>query len=144
MKRNLTPEQIEKRDARRTQFRALWKTVAAMPELQRIQIANKLGLRTVEGHELSLCNTMLVAMQLPTASVLGGFRQWLKQGRAVRKGEHGAMIWVPIGKKENGNGTESPVAGEPASETDETRFIIGTIFDIAQTEEVETSETVAA
>lgn len=135
MKRILTAEQIEKRDARRTQFRKLVKMVADLPELQRVQIANKFGLRTVEGHELSLCNTMLVYMQNSGASMVGGFRQWIKSGRAVRKGEHGMMIWVPIGHKDE---TGTPNQEQDARDLDDTRFIIGTVFDVSQTDEIET------
>ena len=144
MKRTLTAEQQQKRDARRAQFRALWKQVAAMPELERISMAHKFGLRTVEGHELSLCNTMLIIMQNPKATVMGGFRQWIKQGRAVRKGEHGCMIWVPVGRR-NEEQAQSGEAGVPPGMSgqdvqDERCFIIGTVFDIAQTDEIETSK----
>lgn len=145
MRKQLTAEQIEKRDARKAQFRALWKQVAAMPELERIQLANKLGIVTVDGHELSLANTMLVALQNPAASIVGGFRQWINHGRAVMKGQHGMMIWVPVGGRKNdapldGSNSSSAVAdGAPESEND-TRFIIGTVFDIGQTQEIETGK----
>lgn len=136
-RRILTPEQQAARDERRAKFRALWKRVGDMPELERVQMANKLGLHTVDGHELSLCNTMLVALQNPAASVVGGFRQWIGQGRAVRKGEHGCMIWVPIGGKKS---EEAAAPTEPgATEDAETRFIIGTVFDVGQTEEITTA-----
>ena len=136
MKRQLTEEQKAKSAERKAKFRALWKTVAATPELERIQKFGKLGIITVEGHELSLANMMLVAMQKPGATVVGGFRQWIKQGRAVRKGEHGAMIWCPTEKKVE-KGTMNP-AGEAGSvEAMETHFIIGTVFDIGQTDEIE-------
>lgn len=139
MKRNLTPEQQAKRVERKALFHALWKQVAAMPELERVQLANKFGLRTVEGHELSLGNTMLVYLQNPQASVMGGFRQWISQGRAVRKGEHGCMIWVPIGARKAG-AESTPAADAPATDAEsDTRFIIGTVFDIAQTQEIEPS-----
>lgn len=145
MKRQLTAEQTAARDARREKFKVLWRQVKAMPELARIEMANKLGLRTVEGHELSLCNTMLVATQLPGASVLGGFRQWLKQGRAVRKGEHGAMIWVPCGAKKDSTelGVGEPTTSTESGEPEDRRFIIGTVFDIGQTEEIEVNHPVA-
>lgn len=134
--RKLSAEQIEARDKRRAAFRELWKVVAKMPDQERIAMASKFGITTCEGRELSLCNQLLVAMQSPKASFVGGFRQWLKVGRAVRKGEHGAMIWVPISK---GTGT---MAHDEASGQDfevmQTRFLIGTVFDIAQTDEVET------
>lgn len=148
MTRKLTTEQIAKRDARRAQFRALWKQVGNMPELERIQLSNKLGLITPDGHAFSLGNAMLIAIQRPNATVLGGFRQWLKHGRAVRKGEHGCMIWVPCGGKSNtaaldGSTSNSAVTDGAPTETGDTRFIIGTVFDISQTDEVETGQTVA-
>lgn len=139
MKKQLTAEQIEKRDARRAAFKGLVKQLANLPELTRVQIANKFGLRTVEGHELSLCNTCLVYMQAPTASMVGGFRQWIKAGRAVRKGQHGLMIWVPIGHKDE---TGTPNQEQDARDLDDTRFIIGTVFDISQTDEIETAQAV--
>jgi hypothetical protein len=137
MKRQLTAEQTAKRDERRAKFKALWKQVAAMPELERVHLAAQYGFRTVEGRELSLCNSMLIALQLPGASVLGGFRQWIKAGRCVRKGQHGAMIWVPTGCRKAGEPAESPINGSPVpdGEGQDTRFMIGTVFDIAQTEE---------
>lgn len=146
--RTLTAEQIAKRDERRAQFRKLIKQVADMPELARVQLANKLGIITAEGHQLSLCNTMLVALQCPQASIVGGFRQWIQHGRAVIKGQHGMMIWVPVGGHKNdtpldGSTSVSAVAdGEPSGEND-TRFIIGTVFDISQTQEIETGANVA-
>lgn len=142
MKRQLTPAEQAKREERHAKFRAMWKQVANMPEFERIQIANKLGLITCDGHPLSLCNTMLIAMQLPNASVLGGFRQWINHGRAVRKGEHGAMIWVPTGGRKNdtpldgATSASAVVDSSPTAET-ERHFIIGTVFDISQTEEIQ-------
>jgi hypothetical protein len=143
MKRQLTAEQVAKRDTRRAQFKALWKQVAAMPELERIQMSNKLGLVTCDGHALSLCNTMLVALQHPGATVLGGFRQWLKHGRVVIKGQHGAMIWCPTCK--HCDGTQQPDGTDPvaAGNGDDLRFIIGTVFDISQTQEIEVDHPVA-
>lgn len=128
----MTEEQIEARDKRRAAFRELWKVVAKMPVQERVAMAHKFGITTCDGRELSLCNQILVAMQSPRASFVGGFRQWLKHGRAVRKGEHGAMIWVPIGRKSEESSTEASndEAGEKPG------FIIGTVFDISQTDEV--------
>lgn len=131
MRRQLTAEQVAKRDERVRRFRALWKQVADMPELERVQLANKVGIVTVDGRQLSPNNQCLLANQSPTVTVVGGFRQWLKQGRCVRKGEKGLMIWVPTSKRES-NGEEAP---KDASE--ETRFFIGTVFDIGQTAELE-------
>jgi hypothetical protein len=131
MKRQLTEEQKAKRQERVKRFRDLWKRVADMPEEERIQLANKVGIVTVEGRPLSPRNQCLCAMQNPTVTVVGGFRQWLKQGRAVMKGQHGMRIWVPTTKRD-GSGEEAP-----KDVADETRFFIGTVFDVGQTQEVE-------
>ena len=135
MKRTLTPEQIARRDERRAKFKVLWKQVADMPELERVQLANRTGLLTCDGHSLSPRNQCLIILQAPKASVVGGFRQWLKHGRAVRKGEHGAMIWVPTG----GRKSTGPQGETVLEEGTETRFTIGTVFDIGQTDAVGTA-----
>lgn len=136
-KRQLTPEQEAAKKARREKFAALWKQVAAMPELERVQLANKLGIVTCEGHELSLCNTMLIALQNPTASIVGGFRQWLKHGRCVRKGEHGSMIWCPTAGKSQEVPPMAVIVYGSEAPAENHRFIIGTVFDIGQTDELE-------
>lgn len=133
--RNLTPEQKAKSDERKARFRAFVKQVAAMGETEKAMIAAKLGYVTCEGHSLSLCNMMLLALQIPKGSIVGGFRQWLRHGRCVRKGEHGAMIWVPIGRKSE----ESQAQPSETTTTDSAEkpgFIIGTVFDISQTDEI--------
>lgn len=147
MKRVLTPEQKEKSESRKLRFRELVKRVAAMTDEQKAQLTSQMGcVMTCEGHAMSLCNTMLLLIQTGgTVSMVGGFRQWIKQGRCVRKGEHGHMIWVPTGGKANdvpldGSTSNSAVVdGEPAGESDR-RFIIGTVFDIGQTDEFKPDE----
>lgn len=138
--KKLTVQQKAARDARKARFKDLWKKVAAMPTAERVARANKLGLVNCDGRPLSMGNMLLVALQLPNASVLGGFRQWLRHGRAVRKGEHGAMIWVPCGSRSVNEPTteQAEVVDETESggESD-TRFVTGTVFDISQTEEIE-------
>lgn len=91
-----------------------------------MEFANRAGLRTIESRPLSHFNSCLVMRQLPQATILGGFRQWKGKGRSVRKGEHGATIFVPIGSKND--------AGDI---TERTGFVFGTLFDISQTEEIE-------
>lgn len=46
-------------------------------------------------HRYSLHNQVLIAFQMPGATRVAGFRQWLKLGYAVQKGEHGISIWAP-------------------------------------------------
>lgn len=144
MERELTEEQKAKAADRRKAFAAVWQQVALMSDAQRINIAARFGLRTVEDKQLSIPNTILVYLQQPTACVVGGFRQWLKHGRAVRKGEHGAAIWVPIFKPVDGSIHPAERCSElESAEAMETRFIIGTVFDISQTNEIETEQVVA-
>jgi antirestriction protein ArdC len=143
-KKTLNPEQQAAKLARRERFKALVKQVAAMTDEQRAQLTAKVGeVVTCEGRALSLTNTMLLLLQIPGASMVGGFRQWLKTGRCVRKGQHGAMIWVPLGvrKKEEAieEADEPETPDEPAARA-ERHFIAGTVFDISQTEAITEAE----
>lgn len=144
MKRQLTEEQKAKSAERKERFRKLVKQIADMPEVERAKMTIKIGaVVTCEGRALSVTNTMLCLLQNPTVSMVGGFRQWIKQGRAVIKGQHGIMIWVPVMKHADSNGrkpVELAPTDAPANEADERRFIIGTVFDIGQTQEIETAQ----
>ncbi len=133
-RKELTPEQIAARDARRSKFRALSKQIAAMSPDARAALAARMpGIVTVEGRALSCFNCCLVIMQNPGATIVGGFRQWIKHGRAVKKGEHGAQIWVPTGAKGGSDASEAPEDLESGSDC---RFISATIFDVTQTAEI--------
>lgn len=146
MKKQATAEQKAAAEARRAKFRAIAKQIADMTDAQRAELSARCPvIVTVEGRALSGKNSLLVAFQCPTATMVGGFRQWIKAGRCVRKGQRGLMIWVPTGgKKEDG------ASGEKAPQTDaeETRFVMGTVFDVSQTraldEAPDLAETVAA
>ncbi len=128
---NPTEEQKAATAARKTRFREYVKQIAAMSDEQRNALVHRIAPTTCEGHALSVANMMLIALQLPSATLVGGFRQWRKQGRCVKKGEHGAMIWCPGKAKEE----ETPENGDDAPEGKQF-FIIGTVFDLLQTEEV--------
>ena len=72
-------------------------------------------------------NSLLIRLERQEASLCGGYSEWLKAGRAVRKGEKGIQILIPLVlKKDKEN---------PNSETF-TRFRVGYVFDISQTEEL--------
>lgn len=132
--RKPTPEQQEAAQRRRANFRGMVKTLASMKEEQRAELAGRLpGLATCEGHMLSLYNQALIAFQAGQTSVtmLGGYNQWRRQGRQVKRGEHGFMIWIPTGLPK-----ESEL--EPRERNGEkVRFLIGTVFDVSQTEEIQ-------
>ena len=133
-KRQLTPEQTEKRDARRAKFGALVKQIAAMSDAERDRLSAEMPcIVTVEGRTLSPSNMMLVYLQHANPTVVGGFNQWLKQGRCVRKGESGLMIWAPTSRKGDTASTPEPTTIEAS---DSPNFIMVTVFDISQTEAV--------
>ena len=129
MKRKLTPEQEAQRDARRASFAGLVKQVGAMSDTERAEYAARYMVVTCDQHVLSLHNQILVALQDPTATIVGGFQQWRKQGRQVSKGTHGLMIWIPRTDKKDESETQAP-------DTDRTHFFMGYVFDVAQTEAV--------
>jgi hypothetical protein len=133
-RRQPTPEQRAATEARRERFRALAKRISEMSETERADLAARMGsVVTIEGRVLSVHNTCLIAAQNPVATVVGGFAQWLKHGRAVKKGQHGLMIWVPIAARKGDEPAPEP-AGD-AESNDGPRFIMGTVFDVSQTEE---------
>jgi hypothetical protein len=130
-----TPEQREAAAARREQFRALAKRVAELPEGERAALVARVGaVVTCEGRALSLGNTLLLVMQCPGVSMVGGFWQWKAAGRRVRKGEKGLGLWIPAGK--SGEGEEVPGEAGEGSEGKggRKRFVMGTVFDVSQTD----------
>jgi hypothetical protein len=125
MKKKTTEKQKEQARKRREKFAQLYSQVKAMPKEEIQAVADELSIITVEDHPLSAVNTILLSYQRENVTVVGGFRQWLNKGRAVKKGEHGLAIWVPSTKK---------VPNAPDPEKEETFFFMGTVFDISQTE----------
>ena len=135
-RRQATEEQKRAAAERREKFRALAKQVAEWPDETRAALVNRCGaVVTCEGRALSFVNTCLVLTQRPGASMVGGFAQWLKIGRAVRKGETGLGIWVPTmtGEKAAEPATEGAAEGEAKGGP---RFIMGIVFDVSQTDAV--------
>jgi len=78
--------------------------------------------------QYSLCNTVLIYQQRPTASFVAGFNKWKEMNRYVRKGEKGIHIFAPIIRK---------VSDEKDPEVSRERltgFKLTSIFDLSQTE----------
>lgn len=145
--RPLTDDQRAKSDERRARFSALAKRIGAMSDDQRAELAARVAtVTTIEGRQLSIHNACLVAVQCPSATLVGGFNQWRIAGRVVRKGEHGLMIWAPRYHAQQGArtperdiaavrmshepGSAAPEAGHPA-------FIMVTVFDVSQTDPID-------
>ena len=87
---------------------------------------------------------------MTTPSLIGGFNQWQKQGRTVRKGEKSLKIFAPrpFKKEENaGKDLETMTTTELmeiAKDTEKKkgfRYIVISVFDISQTEVLTTAET---
>jgi hypothetical protein len=141
MKRNVTEEQKRAAAERRERFKGICRQIAGMPETERAGLVDQAGaVVTCEGRALSPRNTMLLFLQRPGVSVVGGFRQWLKVGRVVKRGEKSACIWIPSGRgpgAESG-GAEGEVSVAALAEAGEgkARFLTGHVFDISQTEEM--------
>lgn len=83
-------------------------------------------LTNCEGHVLSVKNSLLALAQNPNASVLGGFDQWKRVNRQVKKGEKAIFIYAVSFKGEGENKTQT--------------FRLVPVFDILQTEELKTDE----
>lgn len=92
-------------------------------------------------HRYSFRNQILIAMQCPTATLVGGFHSWRDVGRFVKKGEKGIAILAPVlvkaGKKDS-DVPISPQQEQASSTVPEKRrlagFRLAHVFDIAQTE----------
>ncbi len=81
-------------------------------------------------HQYSFGNTVLIMMQMPTASRCASYIDWKKRGRQVKKGEHGLMVMVPTPKKWK---TVNEQTGEE-EEHSKMYYKVGSVFDISQTE----------
>lgn len=106
--------------------------LALMSPDQRQALADRFGIVTVEGHSLTPHNQCFLVAQSPiNFTVVGGFRQWKKAGRIVRKGSHGFLIIVPSKTKQEQGENPGPVTDD-----EDIFFFTATVFDISQTESI--------
>jgi antirestriction protein ArdC len=82
-------------------------------------------------HTYSFHNQLLIALQRPQATRVGGFRKWLELGYVVRKGEKGIRIWAPCppSKKQL---QQWQAAGANPDDRPRTHFRLVAIFDRSQ------------
>ena len=109
-------------------IKALVEKVSAMSEEQKKALVERFGaVATVEGKVLSLHNSCMVISQCAepeTTLLVGGYQQWLKAGRQVKKGEKALYILAPrMGKNDK---DESVCKG----------FTTIAVFSLDQTEEL--------
>lgn len=87
----------------------------------------------------SFNNRILIWIQNRNATHVEGMKTWREKfGRRVKKGSKSIKIWVPIGKKKKiGEEEDVPQKDEKVDETRNlTRFTLGNVFDIADTEPI--------
>ena len=84
-------------------------------------------------YDYSLNNTLLICMQMPTATHVASYRTWQREfNRHVRKGEHGIEILVPMLVKCRDE--EDPDATDDEERRRLVGFRIGHVFDVSQTD----------
>jgi antirestriction protein ArdC len=127
----------------RERMKAIAQQVAAMSEEQRAAIAARLPVLTIEAHAISARNTCLISLQVAApVTIIGGFRQWLHHGRAVRKGEKAFYILKPCSK---GRKADAPAADRGDQDGGAGLFFVPVpVFDVAQTDPLPAAGQVAA
>ena len=127
----------KKPDEAATARRAMLTELAAKASLmtpEELKAFLPVEVMTIEQKTLSLKNTYLVLHQLPTSTIVGGFDQWKRAGRSVKKGSKALGIWVPL-KPRSSAASASPDATDDKKPA--FRFTFGNVFDISQTEPVQ-------
>lgn len=81
-------------------------------------------------HRYSTNNIVLIALQCPHATRVGGYRFWQELGRHVRKGEQGLRILAPRGSRS----LEADEDGTDSGRSEVRWYKTVTVFDISQTE----------
>ena len=107
-------------------FYKLWREAS---EESKKKVLDRVQCISVEGHTYSGMNSYLLAMQTNgQGGVFGGFQQWRRQGRIVKKGSSGYGILYPTTIKDKDKDEE------------DTRFYTGVVFHESQTEEIKKIE----
>lgn len=115
-------KQIYKQE-KSAKIKAIREKILSLSDQER-EALSAISIPTIEGRFLSIHNVLMIVSQFPfMPTVVGGFKQWMKAGRSVKKGEHGAVILFPVGPKDDQGNLE-----------DAERFYSATVFDISQTE----------
>ncbi|HEM3467946.1 TPA: toprim domain-containing protein [Streptococcus suis] len=85
-------------------------------------------------HDYSPRNIAFLLAQNPDVSMVASFQKWKNDfDRQVQKGERGLKVWTPYTVKlKNPDG--SPRLDKDGNEMSVTRFTLGTVFDVSQTQ----------
>jgi len=85
-------------------------------------------------HSYSFRNTVLIAMQAPDATRVGGYNTWKAVGRQVCKGEKGIAILAPVVRKVEVDVTEQDTSTQAEGRARIVAFTQAYVFDISQTQ----------
>jgi len=120
----------EERKAWKAALRDLAGKVKDMSAAEREALWERAGTITAEGRRLSVYNTCFLVCQTgEIMSQVGGFRQWKKAGRMVRKGEHACgYIYVPCNRRKD---------ADPDEDKEDLYFRLVPVFSIDQTDPIE-------
>lgn len=137
MQKPVDPAIAERRNA----ARSIAGKIAALPPEKRAELAAQVTcIPTIEGHVLTLVNTMMIVGQREGCTMVGGYRQWRQAGRQVRKGEHAIYIWTPKPQGKSEGKTEGAPENHRAESRDQ-RFLLVPVFDIEQTDVAQDEDT---
>jgi hypothetical protein len=82
----------------------------------------------------SLTNQLLIALAMPEATRVAGFKAWIKLGYCVRRGEQAVIrIWMPIPPHRKQLAAWEAAGGDPADKP-RTRYRLGPVWDRSQVE----------
>lgn len=138
---------MKKENPNRDAARRLARKLAEMTDSERAEFAARCPvILTIDGRPISGKNAMLAMMQMESVTVIGGFRQWLAAGRAVRQGQKAIYIFVPSSARAApaDSGADPAGAADPAGGETVTRFLMAPVFDVSQTDAIETETAAAA
>lgn len=129
-RREPTPEQKARAQERRAKLREMAGKIGKLTDTERAALVSDWP-TTIEGHRVSLKNACLIAFQ-GGATVIGGFQQWRRAGRFVRKGAQSLGIFIPLGTRKIQNDS-----GAVQFDGEAVAFGFASVFDISQTEPAE-------
>lgn len=134
----------KKENPNKEKARQLAKQIANMTDEQKAQWLARVPILTIDGRPLSGKNQMLAAMQSQTATMVGGFQQWIASGRVVMEGQSALYIFAPSGARKAEASAPGPDGAPAAAEAESVRFIMVPVFDVAQTKELPAEQSAAA
>lgn len=119
-------------EARKARVKQLVEAVSGMSEEERQAYIDRVGVVARIGAEgrrlLSVPNMVMALHQREGVTLVGGYRQWERMGRQVRKGEQSIKIFAPraVKKTVEAEGESVEVGG--------VRFVLISVFDVSQTD----------